>query len=93
MPVLAAATAVIAWLRTLSPLVKIPLKVGLLLAALLVIPVPEWASSIPGKLGSMPETVQYLLYVSQLAFGLGALASAYAIRAAWDIVSGAIKGS
>lgn len=93
MPLLAAVTAIIGWLRGLSTLVKIPLKIGFLVTALLIIPVPEWASTVPAKLEAMPETVQYLLYVTQLGFGLTALAGAYALRAAWEIVSGAIQGS
>lgn len=92
MPV-AAVLALIAWLKALSPWVKIPLKIGFLLAALAVIPVPDWASSIPAKIESLPDTVQYLLYVSQLGFGLGALGAAYTLRASWDIVSGSVQGS
>lgn len=93
MPVLAWLSAIVSWLRALSPMVKVPLKIALLLAALAVIPVPEWASSIPGKLAGLPEVVHYVLYISQLGFGLAALGSAYLLAAAWRIVSGAIKGS
>lgn len=93
MPIVAAVAAVIAWLRALSPLIKIPLKIGFLVAAFLVIPVPDWASGLPAKISGMPATVQYMLYLFQLGFGVIAIASAYALRMAWSMVSGAIKGS
>lgn len=93
MPLVAIAAAVIAWLRALTPLVKIPLKVGLLIAAFLVIPVPDWAQAIPSKLSGLPETVHYMLYLTQLGFGLLAMGSAYLLRLAWSVVAGAIKGS
>lgn len=92
-PIIAAIVALQAWFRVLTPLVKIPLKIALLVAAFLVIPVPEWASTLPTKLTGLPETVQYMLYLTQLGFGLIALASAYLLRLAWSVVSGAIKGS
>lgn len=81
------------WTRALSPMIKVPLKIGLLLGALAVIPVPDWASSIPSKLAGLPDTVHYLLYMTQLGFGLVCLAGAYTMSAAFSIVSGAIKGS
>lgn len=93
MPIVAAVAAIIAWLRALTPLVKVPLKIGLLVAAFLVIPVPEWASTLPAKVASMPSAVSYMFYVLQLGFGVGAMATAYALRTAWGFVSGAIKGS
>lgn len=93
MPIVAAVVAIIAWLKALTPVVKIPLKIGFLVAALALIPVPEWASSIPTKIAGMPETVQYMLYMSQLGFGLVAVGSAYTLSTAWGIFSGAVKGS
>lgn len=93
MPIVAAVAAIIAWLRALSPLVKIPLKIAFLVAAFLFIPVPDWASGLPSKISGLPATVQYMLYLTQLGFGIVAIASAYALRWAWSMVSGAIKGS
>lgn len=93
MPIIAAVTAIIGWLRALTPVVKIPLKVGMLIAAFLVIPVPDFVSALPGKIAGLPGSVQYMLYLFQLGFGIGCLVGAWTISLAWSMISGAIKGS
>lgn len=91
--IMAALAGVVSWLRALTPVIKIPLKIGLLITAFLVIPVPDWATSLPSKASGLPTTVQYMLYIFQVGFGVTVLAAAFVLRLAWNIVSGAIKGS
>lgn len=93
MPIIAAITVIIAFLKAASPLVKIPLKIAMLVAVFLFMPIPEFVSSIPSKVAALPPAFQWALWVSQLQFGIAALTTAYLMRAAWEIFSGSVQGS
>lgn len=71
----------IAWRRFVA--LRFPVRLGIIVALLAAMPLPDWIEELPGRIGGLPASWAYFAGLVQLRFGVSVIFGAFIFRFIW----------
>lgn len=66
---------------------KVVLRIGIIVALLALIPLPDWVDDLPGRLADLSPSIGYFAGLIQLRFGVAVVFGSLALRFMWREIS------